>query len=241
MQNIICIIQARMGSSRLPGKVLLELKPGLTLLEMVTLRLRISKMVSKIVLATTENAEDDLLVIKARDLGIDVVRGSRDNVLSRFAKAVDLFAPDFLVRVCADRPFVSAQLIDFALETLINGNYAYVSNWISQRTWPVGLDTEVFTTKALVEANTFASDKYDLEHVTPYIWSRPHRFPSYSLVSQQDDSDIRLTIDEVADLTMVRSFLSLVPDAEKLEWKKVVSKLRKYPEILAINSQVIQR
>ena len=240
-QRIVCIVQARMGSSRLPGKILLEIAPELTLLGLVYKRLLNSRFVNSIVVATSDTALDDPVVEFCQQQGVEFFRGSEENVLDRFYQASIQFRANIIVRVCADRPFVSAELIDFAIGELQSKRYDYISNFHEQRTWPVGLDTEVLTFSALQKAFVQATNSFDSEHVTPFIYNNPRKFVIGSFNNKTDDSDIRLTIDEKDDLRMVQKFLELFPAAQQFEWEQIISLLKLHPDILAINSMVMQR
>ena len=195
----IALIQARMRSSRLPGKVLRRLN-GKPVLDWVIDRAALARRLDRIVLATSDDPADDILAAHARARGIAVERGSERDVLDRFAKAAAAQKADVVVRITADCPLIDPALIDAVIECRARSGADYASN-IAPPTYPDGLDVEVFTAAALHRAATEATEPFDREHVTPYLRRDP--FTQANITHDEDLSGLRWTVDEAADLETV--------------------------------------
>ena len=195
----LVIVQARMGSKRLPGKVLLPFG-GTTLLRFILRRLARTGL--HVVVATTTLDEDEPVAAEAADVGAGVFRGAAEDVLGRFAACLGSMpdAPELVVRVCADRPFVCPTLLGELLERYEQvGSPDYLSNTIV-RSYPVGLDLELVRTRALLEANDAATDPYEREHVTPFVYRRPERFTLRDVTNPYGNfSHVRAVVDTQAD------------------------------------------
>lgn len=203
--RIVAIIQARMGSSRFPGKTLQSLL-GHTLLEWAVHRTQNSTLVNDVVVATTENFEDDEIDAWCRHRNICCVRGSQDDVLSRFHKAALQNYADVVVRVTADDPLKSPELIDYSIQLLLESKADYCSNTITP-TYPEGLDIEVFTYNALYRAYIEANLTSEREHVTPYIWKNKNKFKVIEFLYSHNLSNWRWTIDRPEDLESISEIL----------------------------------
>lgn len=234
--NVIAIIQARMGSSRRPSKVLAKIQ-GVPMLQHVLSRVEICDGLSKIVVATTENSEDDPLVEWCKSKNINVFRGSSENVLSRFYHCALDFKADVIVRITADDPLKDPHVIDLAINTLIQDETLdYVSNTIDP-SYPEGIDVEVFRYRALEIAHKSAYKKIDQEHVTPYIWSNPGVFKIHNFYAKEDTSEFRLTVDYEDDLEVVSAILSHFKGNQYVGYEEIIEFLRDSPEIRQINSK----
>ena len=154
-KKVICIIQARMGSKRLPGKVMKKIS-GIPCIQWVIKRIKLSKKIDEVWLATTKKKEDDILEKIANKLNVNFYRGSSDNVLSRFYKIANLSSGDYFVRITADCPLVDHKIIDKAINICVKKNLDYVSNTL-KRTFPDGLDVEVFTKSTLIKTRVKVS------------------------------------------------------------------------------------
>jgi spore coat polysaccharide biosynthesis protein SpsF len=244
-EHVVAVVQARMGSSRLPGKVLREAS-GRTLLAHLVQRLRRARTIDRIVIATTTSPADDELERAAEALGVGISRGSESDVLSRYAAAIAPLAIDTVVRVTADCPLLDEAEVDRVVgEYLIRKNSAepadYVTNQAGNvRHIPRGLDVEVMSRSALERAQREATRPGDREHVTPYLYREPGRFRCVvTHYPYGDFSDLRLTVDTPEDLALVRAlFEALGPDARFLE---VAAYLRERPELKALNSHIEQK
>lgn len=239
--RVVCVSQARMTSTRLPGKVLME-AAGRALIEHHLNRLKRARNLDAVVLATTVNATDDPLAAAAARIGMPVFRGDEVDVLGRFAGAAAMMEADVVVRVTADCPLIDPELID-ALIDARSGGADYL--WIDVSRWPRGFDAEVFARDLLDEADRNATDAYEREHVTPYIYRRPERFrlgpPSAPAPGEWDDP-ARLCVDEAADLDLVRRILDeLVPTKPNFDRRDIRETLRRHPGWTAINRDVAQK
>lgn len=205
------ILQARMSSSRLPGKVMKPLA-GAPMIERQLERLRRCEMLERIVVATSDEPSDDQLAAHLRSLGGEVYRGPLDDVLARFLGAMDAcgIAGD-VVRLTADCPLADAGVIDAGVRLRARLGVDYVSNG-RRRTYPHGLDMEVFTAEALRAAGRAATEAYDREHVTPFIYHHPERFSLADLTQDRDESRLRWTVDTPEDYAFVeRVYAALYP------------------------------
>jgi glutamate-1-semialdehyde 2,1-aminomutase len=201
--NVLAIVQARMGSSRLPGKVLRPIE-GKPLIERLLQRLARAQLVDRVVVATTTDARDDELAFVVRELGYSVKRGSVDDVLERFRETVlDYPDADLIVRITGDCPLIDSEVVDLVIEHAIKSGSPYTSNVIPP-TYPDGLDVEVFTREALLSAADKATSTFDREHVTPFIQREAAGLCS-NVTNEEDFSHLRWTVDESADLALVRN------------------------------------
>ena len=194
------ILQARINSSRLLGKILLPLKKK-TMIEYQLERIKLSKSLDKVILATTNNSKDDLLV-KLLGKKIKIFRGSEHNVLMRYYKAAIKFKATDIIRVTGDCPFIDPKIVDSIVKLYKSGNFDYVSNTLLP-TFPDGLDTEVFSMNSLKKANLNATSKYDKEHVTPYL-KRNKFIRRENFTSKIDNSSLRLTLDTKVDYENIK-------------------------------------
>jgi len=238
--RIIAVVQARLGSTRLPGKALLDLG-GRPMLERVLARAAAVPGVDEVVLATTVSPDDAALAELARAAGIACVRGSVHDVLDRFHATLAAHPADAVVRITADCP-----LLDPEVSGRVVGEYRrragavdYVSN-VHPPTYPDGLDTEVIAVAALESAWREASSQSDREHVTPYIWSRPERFRLAGVDAPEDLSGHRWTVDDARDLAFVREvYRRLAPPGAPpapFGMDAVIDLLRACPKIADLNA-----
>jgi spore coat polysaccharide biosynthesis protein SpsF len=203
------IVQARMTSSRLPGKVLADLG-GRTVLAFMLARLLHSRELDAVVVATSVKPSDDAVVEEAERAGVPVVRGPLDDVLERYRLAGEVTGCEAVARMTADCPFIDPEVVDAVVARWRAGDEHYVANCVEPRTYPVGLDTEVVSWTALTAAAAEATRSYDREHVTPWVRSRPERFPPAALVMEPSFGHVRLTLDSPADLDFLRQLASRV-------------------------------
>jgi spore coat polysaccharide biosynthesis protein SpsF len=201
--NIVAIIQARSGSTRLPGKVLMDIA-GYPMVSRVVQRSRQARLLTEVVLATSTEERDEPLARLAAQLDVPCFRGSEGDVLSRFFGATQAFNADLVVRLTADCPLLDGAVIDQVVRVFQESEgMDYVSNTL-ERTYPRGLDTEVFTRDALARAHREAKLPYEREHVTPYIYNHPELFSLRNVTHIPDLSAYRMTVDEAIDLEAVR-------------------------------------
>ncbi|MDO8871793.1 MAG: glycosyltransferase family protein [Methanoregula sp.] len=237
---IAAIIQARMGSTRLPGKVLMNLAGKPVLWHIIT-RLQQASRLDNICVATTIENEDNCIEEACRLWQIPVYRGSLNDVLSRYYECAKLIGmqvgkKDYIVRITADCPFVDPTIVDILIEKAVQGNYDYVSN-IDPPTFPDGLDVEVFRFDALEIAVKEARLNSEREHVTPYIRNNKS-FLKNNHASTTDLSNIRLTIDTCEDYQMIAMISNaLYHEGEIISLKEILILLDSRSDILAINAQ----
>jgi len=237
--NIVAIIQARMGSSRLPGKVLMDLG-GETVLGRVVRRLQRSRHISKIVVATTTVPADEVMVAECDRLEVLCFRGSEQDVLDRYYQAARANAADAVVRVTSDCPLIDPELVDETVEVFRDKHADYASN-VFPRTYPRGLDTEVFSFDALDRAWREAREAHQREHVTPYLYEHPQIFKLASLSGAADYSRYRWTLDTREDLELLRAIYSRFDGRDDFSWKEVLRLMEREPELAELNSQVLQK
>jgi spore coat polysaccharide biosynthesis protein SpsF (cytidylyltransferase family) len=217
--SVTCIVQARMGSTRLPGKVLADLA-GRPMLALLLARLA-TAAVDHLVVATTDTPIDDAVVDVARAQGADIVRGPEDDVLARFALALDRFPADTVVRITGDCPLADPALVDTAVATREASGADYVSNTLV-RTYPDGLDVEVIDAGTLRAAAREAVDAVEREHVTPFVYRRPERFALRSFRHPEMHGARRWTVDTRADLDFVRDVVARIGRTD-FGWEEVLA------------------
>jgi spore coat polysaccharide biosynthesis protein SpsF (cytidylyltransferase family) len=206
----VAIIQARMSSSRLPGKVLQPIGDTPMIIFMLRRVTRATRL-DRIVVATSTDQTDDVLAEEITRSGFECFRGSLLDVLARFNSAAEACSADVVVRLTGDCPLIDADIIDKAVLTLVSGKYDYVSN-VEPPTYPNGLDVEAFTRDALTRAHTEADSASDREHVTSYIRHNKRLFKSVNLQSVSDMSSMRWTVDHADDLALVRAMVAALPN-----------------------------
>lgn len=241
MPNAVTLIQARYGSSRLPGKVLLPLG-GRPALAHVIERCRAAAGVDRVVVATTTAAADDELAARAPAWGADVFRGSEEDVLGRFAAAARLFPAAHYVRVTADCPFLDPGILAEVLATHAAGGYDFSYNDVP-RGFPRGYDVEVMTAGTLAWLDENRRDEASREHVTPYLWEHPPGFKIY-VMRGPDDVDYsatRLTLDETADYELLRAVYERLAVRPFFGLADVLALLAREPDLAVLNRFVRQK
>ncbi len=233
--GIVVIIQARMSSSRLPGKVLAEIA-GHPMLEHVVRRARKAGVGETVVVATSDDPSDDPVAAFCAANDISVERGSRDDVLDRYYGAATNQTAAAVVRLTADCPMLDPKVIDAVCREFDPARHDYVSNTLD-RTYPRGLDTEVFTFDALERARNEARLGSEREHVTPYIWNHPERFRLKQVQQQQDHSSERWTVDHAQDLEFVRAVYDSIGTLD-FGQDETLELLRERPELRRINQGI---
>jgi spore coat polysaccharide biosynthesis protein SpsF len=238
-QRIGIISQARMTSTRLPGKIFKEIK-GKSLLEYHIERLK--KTNFDLLIATTINKTDDCICEWAEKHKIEYYRGSENNVLSRYYEAAKKYGFDTIVRVTSDCPLIDASLVCESIKKYLefNNQNLYMSNSL-ERTYAYGFDFEIFSFQMLKEAFQKAADPSDLEHVTPYIWKdRSGKTEFYFVKQNEDNSRWRITVDTEYDFELIKTLIEKF-NADKLGYRDIEKTLNENPELTLINSHVKQR
>lgn len=235
----LAIIQARMGSTRLPGKVLKQVK-GRSLLSYLLERVKKAKKIDKIVVATTTNPIDEAICEEAKKEGVECFQGSEQNVLERYYSCAKKYKPKTVIRITGDCPLIDPEVIDEAIEVYSKheGEIDYLSN-CAFRTYPRGMDTEVFSFKVLEEAYQEHKGLFEEEHVTPYIYRHPEKFHLGQVLNKKDCHHLRLTVDTPEDFELIRILIEkLYP---QMSLNDIVDYLEKNPELLKINAHVQQK
>lgn len=241
-QRRVATIEARMASSRLPGKILKEIigKPSL---ERLIERVRHAKLVDEVVVATTVSPQDDAVEAWAKRAGISFFRGSEEDVLLRVLEAAKAFKADVIVELTGDCPLLDPMLIDQVIGKYINSNFDYVSN-NKERSYARGFDTQIFSTAVLNEVNCLTRDAADHEHVSLYIYEHPERYKLHTLVAPQElyAPEMRLCVDTSEDFFVVESvFKALYPKNPSFTAQDIMAFMRQHPEIAGVNSAVKQK
>jgi spore coat polysaccharide biosynthesis protein SpsF len=238
----VAIIQARMGSTRLPGKILKDIK-GQPMLWHVIDRVNYSNLIDKIVIATTDNKEDDKIENFCKTNDINFYRGNQEDVLDRYYQTARIYQADLIIRITSDCPLIDPSIIDKIIEHYLNNKEKvdYVSN-ILERTYPRGMDVEVFSFRTLETAWQKAEQQYQREHVTPYICKNPDTFTMSHVKNEIDLSILRLTVDEEKDLELVRGIYKKLYNKNTVFYLEDIVKLfEEYPELKLINEEVKQK
>lgn len=231
---IIAILQARMSSSRAPGKVLRPIL-GQPMIVRHLERLRRAETLGRIVVATSEGADDDAIDAAVSAVGVDVFRGSLDDVLDRYVQAARRYTPDHVVRVTADCPLADWRLLDRIVRTHLVSEADYTSNTLPL-TWPNGLNVEVVRTSALERAWSESNAQYDREHVTPFV-KREDGFRRTSVMRATDLSQVRWTVDYPDDFIMVQqAYNALYPANPDFDSDDLHHLFCKHPEMLRLNN-----
>jgi spore coat polysaccharide biosynthesis protein SpsF len=237
----LAVVQARTGSSRLPGKVLLPLQREPALQRMLE-RVQQARLVDRIAVATTDLPRDDAVDALCRRIDVQCVRGPEDDVLARFALVARTVGEDAdrIVRLTGDCPLVDPALVDAAVAAQVEGGYVYVSN-TEPPSWPDGLDVEVVERQALLEAHAKADRPSDREHVTPWIRRTSRRRLTSCAPSAVDLSDLRWTLDEPEDYVLIAAvYAALHTAGAPFTTADVLTYLQSRPEIAAINTRFVR-
>ena len=201
---ILAVLQARMSSTRLPGKVMADLAGAPMILRQIE-RLRRARRLDRIAVATSTDPSDDGLAEMLADHGVAVHRGPLADVLGRYAGALAALGPaEVLARLTADCPLADPEVIDATVDLLLERGLDYAANTPAHRTFPKGLDVEVMKASALLTAAREAKDPYEREHVTPYLYRHPETFAQDFLSQAAEEGELRWTVDRPDDLAFVR-------------------------------------
>ena len=240
--NIVLIIQARMGSSRLPGKVMKEILGKPVILWDLD-RVSFSKLIDEIVVAIPYGKENDIIVdtIKEYNDKIVTTRGSENDVLDRYYQAALQTNADVVVRITSDCPLIDPVVVDNVIEHFLNDDCDYCSNSLT-RTYPRGLDTEVFSFKALEEAWNETTKDYEREHVTPHIIENPDKFKLLNVANDIDLSCLRWTLDTEDDFEFINAvYKNIYLNNEMFLMRDILSLLDVKPELIKINQHIEQK
>ncbi|MBM7580163.1 cytidylyltransferase domain-containing protein [Jeotgalibacillus terrae] len=240
--KVAAIIQARMGSTRLPGKVMKELM-GKTILSHVIARVSQANTIDEIIIATPNKNNDDVISNEAKKCGVKVYRGSEKDVLSRYYYAAKESEVTTIVRITSDCPLIDPHVIDEVVNYYKNGNNSIVTNAgtdPTNRTFPRGLDTEVFSFKVLEEAYHLGKENYHREHVTPYIYENADKV--YLFKNNIDYSKYRWTLDTAGDFELISEIYDeLYKGKHDFFLKEIIELFEQKPELIDINAHVEQK
>ncbi len=240
--KIVSTIEARMTSTRLPGKVLLPVN-GKPMLYYLVERLRRVKSIQEIVLATTVNETDDTLVEFAKTMNISFYRGSEDDVLERVIGAGESADADIIVEITGDCPIIDPLIVEQAIQIFLHNDADYVSNAIV-RSYPDGMDTQVFRLETLKKSAQMTNSPPDREHVTLHIRRHPEIFRHINLVAPPDLHwpELGLTLDEAKDYEFLKTIIEYFGDANPyFSCREVIRLLKSRPELLEINRDVVRK
>ncbi|MBU4176052.1 MAG: glycosyltransferase family protein [Actinobacteria bacterium] len=242
-KEVTAIIQARLGSTRLPAKIMADIR-GKPMLLWVLERVAEAKRIDNIVVATTTLDEDRAVANRAESWGFGVFRGSAEDVLSRYFGAAEQFKCCQVVRITSDCPLIDPQIADLVIGEHLDGGYDYTSNTLDRRTYPRGLDVECFTFETLRLAADSAREDYQKEHVTPYIFENPEMFSLHFVPAPANLAfpEMRICVDTIEDLEAARTIFEAFPDEDKgPDAAQVVRFLLEHPEVIEINTEVKQK
>jgi len=228
----IAIIQVRMGSTRLPGKVLKKLN-GITILESLLNQLNYSRLLNDKIIATTSNSEDDVIVNFCESKGIKCFRGSVNDVLDRYHKCAKKFSINTIIRITSDCPLMDPQVVDDVIDFYLKNSYDYVNNFY-KRTYPYGNDVEIFSLKVLEKVWEKATKLSEREHVTPYIYNNPDEFSLGWIENKENLSEFHWTVDRKEDLIFVQNIFKKISKRPIL-MKDIINVIKDNPSLLEIN------
>jgi spore coat polysaccharide biosynthesis protein SpsF len=235
----VAIIQARIGSTRLPGKVLLPLL-GRPILSRVVERTARARLIDEVVVATTLDPGDEAIVNLAAAEGWAVERGSENDLLDRYVQAARAHEADVVVRITSDCPLIDPTLIDQTIEAFVENSGDYASNTLAPRTYPRGLDVEVVGREALERAWHEDADPDWREHVTPYLYHHPEEFRLTRVSSPDDQSAHRWCVDPPEDYELVRRIYDEL-GRDDFTWRQALEIVESHPSWVSINRDVVQK
>lgn len=239
MTKIVAIIQARMGSTRLPGKVLKEVLSR-PLLSYQIERMKKAQNIDELVIATTPNGNESIIELCHKE-NITYFIGSEKDVLERYYLAAKKSQADIIVRMTSDCPLIDPVIVDKVIDMYLQNDFDYVSN-TQLRTFPRGMDTEVFSFEALEKAYYEAELEYEHEHVTPHLYLNAEKFKIGHYTQKYDSNEIRLTVDTLEDFTLIKLILEkLYPEKPDFLLADILEVLKQHPSWLEINKEIVQK
>lgn len=228
-----CIIQARMGSTRLPGKVMMQVDEKNPSLFYTIRQLRSCKFVDKIIIATSTNPEDTIIEKYALELGVEVFRGDPEDVLSRYYHCAKKYSLSIILRTTADCTLIDPSIVDNGITIFLENKYDYVTNTFP-RTFPDGNETEIFSYEALETAYLNAILPSEREHVTPYFKNNKEKFRIRNFSYSEDLSHLRWTLDYDVDLKLIRIIISKIKK-NPIHMHDILHLLKEEPSLIEIN------
>ena len=231
-----CIIQARMGSTRLPGKVIQKIDGEKTVLDYVINQLKASKKIDTIIVATTNLQEDDIIFNHLKFQQIECYRGSSEDVLDRYYQCAKKFDIDDIIRITADNPLIDPNIIDIIIDKYKNGKCDFMTNTI-HRTFPYGTEVEIFSFKNLEKSWEMAKKPSEREHVTPFICDPKNGFKLINIKLKENYSHIRYTVDKIEDLLLVKKIIKNIVERPIL-MKNIINLYKKNPKLFEVNKHI---
>ncbi|NLN70111.1 MAG: hypothetical protein GX142_04920 [Chloroflexi bacterium] len=241
--SVVAIIQARMGSSRLPGKVLMDIC-GKPMLVQQVIRARRANTLGQVVVATTISPEDDRVAEVCRAFGIPYFRGDPYDVLDRYFRAAQLFHAKTIVRLTGDCPVIDPRMIDSTVSGFFAAEVDFAANRLPppwKRTTPIGMDTEVVNLDNLARAWHEADQKHEREHVMPYFYQREGYFKVVVFQHEPDLSQYRLTVDTPEDFALIKQIYKYFEPSTEFSLAEIIALLKQKPELAALNAQVAHK
>ena len=230
------ILQARLGSKRLPGKVLKKIN-GKTILEYTIERLKKTRLSKNIIVATTKREEDQKILRMAKKMNCYIFAGSTNNVLNRYYKAASYYDVKNIVRVCSDSPLIDPKIINKVYLFYLKNNYDYVSNKIVP-SYPIGMGVEILNFQSLEKANKLTKNSYDKEHVTAYIYKNPKKFKIKNVGLKKKILNYRLVLDYIEDFKLISKILKHFNKQRKdFTLKDIIKYINRNPILKKKNSQ----
>ncbi len=245
-QKVGIIIQAHMGSTRLPGKILKFLDNDEKVLDILLKRMKLCKQVDKIIIATTPDKQNSLIIEVAKTHNVSYFIGSEKNVLERYYKCARENNLDIVIRITSDCPFVDPKIVDDMIDFYLQNNYDYIKNVHESSNFPRGFDVEIFRYDVLETVCSLARSKPEKEHVTYYIYTHPKDFNIfyYNLDNLKKFDKLRLTIDEEQDLILCREIYKKLKESSKtidFSLYDILEIIENNPELMNINKQIKQK
>ena len=230
-----CIIQARMGSSRLPGKIMKKINGDTPMLKFQLDQLEFSKNIDQIIIATTTLEPDNLIVDFCKKNNLECFRGESKDVLDRYYKCAKKFNFPIIVRITSDNPLIDPTIVDHVISRFIDSDYDYMSTEVKKS--PLGFAVEVFTFKSIKKAWEEAKLPSEHEHVTPYFYNNPDKFKIESVSQEKDLSHIRCTVDTEYDFKLIEKIISKI-ETRPIHLDHILDLFSKDTNLLEINKHV---
>ena len=236
MTEIDCIIQARMGSTRLPGKVMMKVDETNTILSHVINQLKNSKKIDRLIIATTDLQEDYIIVNHAKILKIDLFRGNAVDVLDRYYQCAKKISSKIIVRITADNPLIDPDIVDDVINQFLKNSFDYITN-ANPRTYPYGTEVEVFSFEALEKASNNAKKPSEREHVTPYFHNNKEEFKISNIKFTENLSHLRWTVDQIEDIKFIRKIYSKMKPKTIFSMNDILKIICNEPKLQKINQK----
>jgi len=237
--KIIAIVQARMGSTRLPGKVMKDLG-GDTVLARVVRRVERSEEIEPVIVATSDANSDDVIARECDRLGVGCFRGNEDDVLDRYYSAAESVGADAVARITSDCPAIDPEIVDKTIRAFREARADYASNAL-ERSYPRGLDNEVMTMATLERMWREATHSYQRAHVTAYVYENPSLFRIVSVKGDTDYSRYRWTLDTPDDLDFLRALYGRLGNRDDFSWREALAVVEREPALAEINRHIEQK